>query len=121
MHACTSSHPGHVSLGAGWKLCRTAFAQRFLGADFQCRRVGRLPGDPTAGPLPKSLPTDWGNRTVIDLREATQEQLAELSQQSAANPLGAMLPVQPGVREDRIGRFSGAPQVSAVTQLHVTL
>ena len=75
------------------------------------RYIGYIPGDPTVEGVPDELPASSvvSDVTVIDLERMSYEELMKLSRESAPDPLGALLPTQPGILPEREARLTGVP------------
>ena len=57
--------------------------------------------------LPPSTLSDAASVPVVDLAKVAYDELMAMSASSAANPLRALLPTQPGVLRDRLASISG--------------
>lgn len=70
--------------------------------------------------VPDELPASsvGSDVTVIDLERMSYEDLMKLSRESAPDPLGALLPSQPGILPEREARLTGTPSPYILTQVH---
>lgn len=61
--------------------------------------------------MPDELPpSSLGSElTVIDLDKMSHEDLMEMSRASAPDPLGALLPIAPGILPEREAHLTGTP------------
>ncbi len=85
------------------------------------RYIGFIPGDPTVEGVPDELPASsvGSDVTVIDLERMSYEDLMKLSRESAPDPLGALLPAQPGILPEREARLTGVPTPHLLIQFYV--
>ncbi len=80
-----------------------------------CRYIGYIPGDPTVENVPDELPpSSFGSEgvTVIDVDQMSYEELMKMSRESAPDPLGALLPNQPGILPEREAHLTGLSPTS---------
>ena len=96
---CRACVCAHHSRESSWGQCASVCCSfgRFLG--FRA-------GDSTVAALPDTCQPDR-DLTEIDLREVSEHELDQMCAASCDNPLRHMLDKQPGVSENRIGRFTG--------------
>lgn len=79
-----------------------------------CRYIGFIPGDPTVDGVPAELPASSvgsaaSDVTVIHMNRISHEELMKMSRDSATDPLGALLPNQPGILPEREAHLTGLP------------
>lgn len=74
-------------------------------------RMGLLPGDPTVGSLPREMPPlppgMAGATATIDIGRYKVQELQTMAAATSPNPMGALLPQQPGVPSHRVAYVTG--------------
>ncbi|KAK9908321.1 hypothetical protein WJX75_005988 [Coccomyxa subellipsoidea] len=83
-----------------------------LLAHLQSQYIGFIPGDPTVDGVPAELPASSvgsaaSDVTVIHMNRISHEELMKMSRDSATDPLGALLPNQPGILPEREAHLTG--------------